>query len=75
MSQPPSLQNVAIDVDNQAIAILKYNRPQKGNSLNVPFLKVSFTIAANDLVSFSQASRCEMPHPSHHQIEVANGKP
>jgi enoyl-CoA hydratase/carnithine racemase len=40
MSQPPSLQNVAIDVKDQAIAIVKYNRPQKGNSLNVPFLKV-----------------------------------
>jgi hypothetical protein len=52
MSQPPSLQNVAIVVDNQAIAILKYNRPQKGNSLNVPFLNVSSIIADNDLVPF-----------------------
>jgi peroxisomal 3,2-trans-enoyl-CoA isomerase len=50
MSQPPSLQNVAIEVDSQAIAIVKYNRPQKGNSLNVPFLKVRFVLYICDLL-------------------------
>ena len=39
MPSPPKLENVAIDIDSQAIAVVKYNRPKAANALNTPVLK------------------------------------
>ena len=39
MPSPPTLENIAIDIDSQAIAVIKYNRPKAANALNTPVLK------------------------------------
>ncbi|CAK3824318.1 crotonase-like domain-containing [Lecanosticta acicola] len=39
MPLPPKLTNIAIDIDSEAIAIVKFNRPKNANSLNTPVLK------------------------------------
>ncbi|EME41458.1 hypothetical protein DOTSEDRAFT_176606 [Dothistroma septosporum NZE10] len=39
MFSPPKLESVAIDIDSEAIAVIKYNRPKAANALNTPVLK------------------------------------
>jgi hypothetical protein len=41
MASPPQLENVKIDIDSEAIAIITYNRPKNANALNTPVLKVN----------------------------------
>lgn len=36
----PKLEHVAINIDSEAIAVVKYNRPKNANALNTPVLKV-----------------------------------
>lgn len=39
MPSPPKLEHIAIDIDSQAIAVIKYNRPKAANALNTPILR------------------------------------
>lgn len=45
MPSPPQLKNIAVTIDSDAIAIVKYNRPKQANALNTEVLKVGRTIA------------------------------
>lgn len=38
-SPPPQLKNVAVSVDSEAIAVIKYNRPKNANALNVAVVR------------------------------------